>query len=154
MFFVFSLVFVTLVVLWPWQSHVDLEGDLSAVGFYLALALYCWSVSLRLRRIGNAQRRGELGELNTDLGLPRRLFLIYRGGWIAKYFFYCFSALPLILGLVVSLAKSNPPLTSKDILIFMAFMGAFCIPIALVIRADSLSRRGMEVSGFSLEKAS
>lgn len=117
---------------------------LGAALVYSALAYYFWSLSLRLKRAGNAQRRGELENLNSDLGWLGKLLLIFRvGSWgqnIARFFYYVF----LFDGMFGWFMFRDDP----DLKGWWNRLGFSCVcfVVAEVLRADLLLRRGLRVA--------
>ncbi|HEV3308729.1 MAG TPA: hypothetical protein VGZ91_19965 [Candidatus Sulfotelmatobacter sp.] len=111
---------------------------------YSALAYYFWSLSLRLKHAGNAQRRGELGKLNSDLGWLSKLLLLFRvGSWgqnIARFFYYVF-LFDGIFGWFVF--RDDPELKGWGSRLGLS---CACLVVAEVLRADLLVRRGLRVA--------
>jgi len=106
---------------------------------YFVIAGYFENVSLRLKLIGNAQRRGELSqECNSDLGLLQKNLLMV--GWpswksnLSRIFYYIFvlDAIAVPLNLV-----QDNGLSPRE----RCLGGAGCLLVALVLRIDVLSRR-------------
>jgi hypothetical protein len=107
--------------------------------FYFAIAAYFENVSLRLKLVGNAQRRGELSkESNSDLGWVQETLLMV--GWpswksnLGRIFYYIFvlDAIAIPLNLIQDAGLSR---------VERFIGGAGCLLVALVLRIDVLSRR-------------
>ena len=152
-FYLFAISVVVIIasgVALAWQRDSTGWFLIPASGIYFAIACYFWAVSLRLRRIGNAQRRGELGTLNADLSAFRKIFLILSGEKLRIALYYlCFLEI-LAFPVAANLDEPDPSARLSWTSIVLV-VGLFAL-IAEILRADALSRRGLRTAGFSLKK--
>jgi hypothetical protein len=118
---------------------------------YLMFAYYFWSLSLRLKRTGNAQRRGELGKLNSDLGWFRKVFPLFGGGsWgsaVGHLFYYVF-LFDGFFGWFVMRSDFPSSKATRPDWAALIFMCGFFLLMAEIVRADLLLRRGLRVASF------
>lgn len=112
---------------------------LVSVLIYALLALYCRSISLRLKSVGNVIRLRSIASPNSDIGWLRRNLLILKKGdglWVPRLFYYFF-----LFAMICAPASSNFDLRSWEgtaavgIVMLMEFI------LAQSFRVDALSRR-------------
>jgi len=104
----------------------------------VAAALYARSISLRMKRLGNAIRLGTIRSPNSDLGWLRRNLLIFkRGDGLGGRRFWYYVLLFLgVFGPFIQRQKRHYP-WPEEVLI-----GAFYLMFAQVVKAHPLLRRG------------
>ena len=117
--------------------------------FYSAIAVYFGPLSFRLKCIGNAQRRGDLGPLNSDLQGFKRIVVKPWGMPIRMFFYYLF-LLETIVGPFIARSEQSSGTARADY-VTTGFTVAFFFLIAEVLRADILARRGLKLAGFSIK---
>ena len=121
------------------------------VALVASIPYYFWSASLRFKRLGNARRRGEIGDLNSDLNWRKKVFLRFQNAWefIPGYFLF------IDVRTIYYFCLSGVVMMPFELLgeryrgweSFLAFAGLIaalecvCASWAETIRADVLARR-------------